>query len=445
MKSDLNDFISLVRTNGLLTSAHFYVFIPNIGENLESKNMMMMCDSTTIPGMNLMTADTRIFGESTEMPHSIIYAPLTLSFYVDRDLIAKRALDRWMNSVFDRDTRTVGFYDDYTREVDVFLTDKKGDTVYCIRLHEAYPKNISDIHLSYAGDSVLKVDVTLAYKWSSTQNVSASGETIVMTESNRSTTDPFEHRDFTRTIGNFGETTFPAIPNIPGTMGNFTGEFSSGFTAIPSAIEGFTSRASAILKPPALFDTIEQTSILTRTGFSRASHIMEAAFGSSDMASSLANQMMVGSRAISRSMGMYSNGLFDLGSSLNNLARPISNLTSSMFSLGDSLSIVNNTLQAHGMGSPFAESINTINRHASELAVVSTLSGIPGQLSGFGSALSSTGAIFNETVYSMRSLEGFTPQIESAVRNMGTTFIDGGTRTHNLSADINSRIETGEL
>ena len=88
MKSDLNNFISLVRTKGLLTSARFYVFIPNIGENLESKNMMMMCDSTVIPGMNLMTADARIFGEATEMPHSIIYAPLVLSFYVDRDLIA---------------------------------------------------------------------------------------------------------------------------------------------------------------------------------------------------------------------------------------------------------------------------------------------------------------------------------------------------------------------
>lgn len=444
MKSDLNDFISLVRTNGLLTSTHFYVFIPNIGENLESKNMMMMCDSTVIPGMNLMTADTRIFGEATEMPHSIIYAPLVLSFYVDRDLIAKRALDRWMNSVFDRDTRTVGFYDDYTRDVDVFLTDKTGETVYCIRLHEAYPKNIGDIHLSYAGDSVLKVDVTLAYKWSSVQNVSASGETIVMTESNRRATDPFINRDFTQTIGNFGKTNGSVASSFPETMGNFTGEFSRGY-AIPTAIDVIPPVSSAILKPPSLRETIEQAGELTRTGFGRASNVMEAAFGSSDMASSLANQMIVGSRAISRSMGNYSGGLLDLGSSLNNLARPISNLTSSMFSLGDSLSIVNDALQAHGMGSPFAKSINTINRHASELAFVSTLSGIPGQLSGFGSALSSTGAIFNETVYSMRSLEGFNPQIESAVRNMGTTFIDGGTRTHNLSADISSRLETGEL
>lgn len=445
MKSDLNNFISLVRTKGLLTSAHFYVFIPNIGENLESKNMMMMCDSTVIPGMNLMTADTRIFGEATEMPHSIIYAPLTLSFYVDRDLIAKRALDRWMNSVFDRDTRTVGFYDDYTRDVDVFLTDKTGETVYCIRLHEAYPKNVNDIHLSYTGDSVLKVDVTLAYKWSSTQDVTASGETIVTTESNRRSTDPFTHRDFTQTIGNFGKTNGSGASSFPGTMGNFTGEFSSGY-AIPTAIDnGIPSVFSAIIKPPSLRETIEQSVDLTRTGFGRASNVMEAAFGASDMASSLANQMIVGSRAISRSMGNYSSGLLDLGSSLNNLARPISNLTSSMFSLGDSLSIVDNALQAHGLGSPFAKSINSINRHASELAVVSTLSGIPGQLSGFGSALSSTGAIFNETVYSMRSLEGFNHQIESAVRNMGTTFIDGGTRTNNLSADISSRLETGEL
>jgi hypothetical protein len=275
--------------------------------------------------------------------------------------------------------------------------------------------------------------------------VTASGETIVTTDSNRRKTDPFTNRDFTQTIGNFGKTNGSGVSSFPGTMGNFTGEFSRGYV-IPTAIDNsIPSVFSAIIKPPSLRETIEQAVDLTRTGFGRASNVMEAAFGASDMASSLANQMIVGSRAISRSMGNYSSGLLDLGSSLNNLARPISNLTSSMFSLGDSLSIVDNALQAHGLGSPFAKSINSINRHASELAVVSTLSGIPGQLSGFGSALSSTGAIFNETVYSMRSLEGFNHQIESAVRNMGTTFIDGGTRTNNLSADISSRLETGEL
>lgn len=68
MKSELNDFISLVRTKGLLTSSHFYVFIPNVGE----KDLMMLCDATSIPGMNLMTTETRIFGEITETPHSIL-------------------------------------------------------------------------------------------------------------------------------------------------------------------------------------------------------------------------------------------------------------------------------------------------------------------------------------------------------------------------------------
>ena len=116
-----------------------------------------------------------------------------------------------------------------------------------------------------------------------------------------------------------------------------------------------------------------------------------------------------------------------------------------MFSLGNSLSVVNNALSVHGLGTPFSNSISSINKYASRLAVVSALSGIPGQLSGFGSALSSTGAIFNETVYSLRNVSGYNEQVESAVRNMGSTFISGGSDTQNLAAELDSRVASGEI
>lgn len=437
MKSELNDFISLVRTKGLLTSSHFYVFIPNVGE----KDLMMLCDATSIPGMNLMTTETRIFGEITETPHSILYAPVTLSFYIDREMTAKKDLDRWMNSVFDRDTRTLGFYDNYTREVDIFLTDKTGETVYCHRLHEAYPKSIGDIQLSYSGDTVLKVDVVLSYKWSSMTIVSTSGEAIVTNQGNLATTDPFNPRTF----GQRGNK--PSSLNVgsrnefdlnPSSLGNNTGLFDGGLFSTNNPATGLD-----VSLP--FRDTVETYGGKVRSDFGRASNILSATMGASGIESSLANQMIIGSKSIARDMGNYASGLSELSNSLNNIASPISNITTSMFSLGNSLSVVNNALNIHGLGSPFTNSISSINRRASTLASVSTLAGIPGQLSGFGSALSSTGAIFNETVYSLRNVAGYNEHVESAVRNMGSTFITGGSETQNLAAELNSRVASGEI
>ena len=436
MKTELNNFISLVRTKGLLTSSHFYVFIPNVGD----KNLMMLCDATTIPGMNIMTAENRIFGEISEMPHSIIYAPVTLSFYIDRDMTAKKDLDRWLNSVFNRETRTIGFYDDYTREVDIFLTDKTGETVYCHRLHEAYPKNIGDIQLSYSGDTVLKVDVNLAYKWSSMTVVSTNGEAIVTDSGNLSNTDPYSDRSFgkkgLRPSSIYGMSN--EFDLTPSSLGNNTGLFDSGPFSNTNPNNGLDTSLPFI-------DTVDIYGDKIRSDFGRASNILSATVGASGIESSLANQMIIGSKSIARDMGNYSSGLSELGNSLGNITSPISNITTSMFSLGNSLSVVDNALSVHGLGTPFSNSISSINKYASQLAVVSALSGVPGQLSGFGSALSSTGAIFNETVYSLRNVSGYNEQVESAVRNMGSTFISGGSDTQNLAAELDSRVASGEI
>jgi hypothetical protein len=441
MKSSLNDFISLVRKTGLLTSTHFYVFIPTIGD----KDLMMMCDATTIPGMNLMTTENRVFGEITETPHSILYAPVSLSFYLDREMSAKKRLDGWMNQVVDRTTRKIGFYGDYTRDVDLFITDKMGDTVYCIRLHEAYPKHIGDIPLAYAGETVLKIDVTLTYKWSSVQTVTTNGETVATTNGNLSNTNPYNSRTFDKTIGPDSIGRFANYRKIENEF-NLTPEGLSNRTGIlPSGSLDLINTVPSLDFSGRFTQSVGNFSSRIRGEFGRAGNMAAAAIGASGLEASLANQMIIGSKAISRDMWNYAGGMSQLGASLNAIAMPISNITTSMFSLGNSLGIVNNALDAHGLGRPFTSSINSINRHASQLAVVSTLNGIPGQLSGFGSALSATGSIFNETIHSLRSAPGYNNQVESAVRNMGSTFINGGTNTQNLAADLNSRILSGEI
>ena len=441
MKSELRDFISLVRNKGLLTSTHFFVNIPNLGDN--GRDLMMLCDQTSIPGMSLMTTETRVYGEITETPHSILYAPVSLSFYLDRDLIAKKALDRWMNSVFDRNKRTIGFYSDYTRDVDIFVTDKNGNVVYCHKLREAYPKYIGDIQLSYTGDTVLKVDVTLVYKWSERQEVTHTGESIVSSSGNLSKTDPYNDRQYEKTI-NYG------AQSARDSFSNLRNDSDNRFEGMGESLVDSGAGAFSRLNPANGFSISGNLDVdlynygdMMRENFSRAANVNVAALSASSLDASLSNQLILGSKAISRDMGNYSKAISSLGQSLSDVAKPISGITTSMFSLGQSLSIVNNTLGSHGIGTPFSGAISDINRYAGSLAQVSTLAGIPGQLSGFGSALSATGGLFNEAVTQMRNLPGYTNNVESAIRNMSETFIRGGTNTQNIASEISSRVQSG--
>lgn len=159
-KEDFKGFIANLKAVGLPTASRFYVIIP-----LATDTVCMMVDQCTLPGLTLMTTEMRTFGEVREAPYGITYPPVQISAIVDNNSESKLFFDNWANQVFDRETRTSGYYKDFIKDIDIVLTDKGDTPIYKVKLYEAYPKTVSDIQLDYSNKDIIRLQVSLAYRY----------------------------------------------------------------------------------------------------------------------------------------------------------------------------------------------------------------------------------------------------------------------------------------
>jgi hypothetical protein len=174
----LQSFISEVKNGGLMKTTHFAVSISmpldnqnqviiksNFASNKALKKYIMFCDGTNIPGTSLSSVDVAVYGETRESPTQRIYDPVNLSFYVDNDMNIKKFFDSWINYIINPITRNHSYYNNYTTLVDIIVYDSEHNEKYKVTLHEAYPKTVSDISMSFSGDNIMKLSVTMQYRY----------------------------------------------------------------------------------------------------------------------------------------------------------------------------------------------------------------------------------------------------------------------------------------
>jgi len=151
----------------------------------------LYCEAAQMPALNIDTKLNKVYGPGREMPYGRSYTPVNFSFYVDRDYIIKRFFDTWQNSIFDRRTGHVNFYNEYTTQVHILALDstegERGPTGYdeagtgavstggdiraryqCT-LIEAYPKTVAEVAYTAAGQDVVRLNVSMQYRtWQET-------------------------------------------------------------------------------------------------------------------------------------------------------------------------------------------------------------------------------------------------------------------------------------
>lgn len=177
---------------GMAKSNHFTILMTpppaamaGIGRgNTNLQKVLLFCDTAQLPGLNINTAQIRTFGEIREMPYEFNYEPITLTFYVDSQMYVKKMFDNWINSIQLGDTRKMEYYDNYVTPMKIFVQDTSERNRYVVELFEAYPKTVSAVNMDYASRDIMKVTVTMMFKyWRShtmnpqkvTRNISSNG------------------------------------------------------------------------------------------------------------------------------------------------------------------------------------------------------------------------------------------------------------------------------
>lgn len=171
--STLNEFITQIKTSGLQKPSKYEVSIgrPTVITNSKYQNsnewrkMLLFCDQANLPGVTYTTTQSRSFGEFREMPYERIFEPLQLSFYCDSKMWIKGFFDEWINSIQDGKSRVFNYYEKYTTKITINTLDNADTKTYGIELYECYPKSMSAIQLDYGAKDVMKLQVTMQYRY----------------------------------------------------------------------------------------------------------------------------------------------------------------------------------------------------------------------------------------------------------------------------------------
>lgn len=167
MAAKISDFIKRVRERGLLRSNRYDVVIPfpTTNDTDVMQTATLFCDSVSLPGINISSTPARVFGESTEMPYERTFEPVQLSFYCDTNLIIKQAFESWVDLIVNPQTRAINYYNNYIKDIEIYVQTVDEQSVQVIKLHDAYPKTIQSIQMDAGSRELMKMNVTLQYKY----------------------------------------------------------------------------------------------------------------------------------------------------------------------------------------------------------------------------------------------------------------------------------------
>lgn len=177
----LNNFISEIsKNNGLARNNRFSILLTKPDfitmDNSSLQTLNLFCDTAQLPGININTNQVRVYGEIREVPYEISYEPVTLTFYVDNNLMVKKFFDEWLLGVNIGDSRNFRYYDEYAKSIQIDVEDLNDRSLYRVYLMEAYPKNVSAVSLDYASKDVMKLSVTFQYKYWRSEQLSGENE-----------------------------------------------------------------------------------------------------------------------------------------------------------------------------------------------------------------------------------------------------------------------------
>lgn len=170
MSQNLSDFITIIKQDGVAYSAHFVceVEFPDevnpANDNDSSEKLLMLCENVTMPGIEMMTAPYKTYGEAREVPYDRQYTPIQMSFICDQRLGPKQLFERWVDKIHPGFTRLYNYYEDYiAKTFKIHTLDHNSNKWHTIELYGAYPKIVQSSPLDYNSRDIVRVQTVISY------------------------------------------------------------------------------------------------------------------------------------------------------------------------------------------------------------------------------------------------------------------------------------------
>lgn len=133
------------------------------------RHVSMKCSAITMPGRTLTTTTQDQYGPTRQKVTGVAdFADITATFQmVGTNGNEIKYFHAWQDMAVNAFDFTVGYYDDYVGEIDIYLLDEQDQRKFGLRLQEAFPKVVADVPLNMeTTNAVVNLDVTFMYrKW----------------------------------------------------------------------------------------------------------------------------------------------------------------------------------------------------------------------------------------------------------------------------------------
>ena len=189
MPGQLTDFIASISALGVAKTSHFTF---NSGKVFQAGGqysgveqlLSARCESTELPGRQLVSNDSRIYGPTYKTPYQSVYQELTLTFVETQNFAIRGFFDAWMDQIFNSYTNLLQYPNAYRvdsslTQYDTFITgavDKGKPPVppaptSSLReiaewtLYNTFPTAVNQMPVSWSEDGLHRTTVTLAFEY----------------------------------------------------------------------------------------------------------------------------------------------------------------------------------------------------------------------------------------------------------------------------------------
>ncbi len=161
LKSAVQDRSGFAHPNRFMIQ---FPVIQNILTPEESRDFDLFCESTSLPGRQMLTLDYTSTRHTHKKPNGYQNEDITFVFNITNDYFTRDIFTRWTNAILNRETYEVGFKDEYATPIIIHQLDEQDNKVYSCGLRDAYPVSVQNIDLNQTTtDSIQKLSVTMTY------------------------------------------------------------------------------------------------------------------------------------------------------------------------------------------------------------------------------------------------------------------------------------------
>lgn len=168
----MNDFwANSEDKGGPIQSCRFGVVIRPVGSLIRayapfSRDLFYLCEIAELPGKGFQNAPVRYYGHNINLPVSVQFEEINLTFICRQAFLERQFFDDWMTIINPPNTFDLNYRDDYRAEIEIFQFDNQGTAQYSISLQDAWPVLVNPQPMTWGDDNFQRVVVAFSFsKW----------------------------------------------------------------------------------------------------------------------------------------------------------------------------------------------------------------------------------------------------------------------------------------